>query len=151
MIIDEFISIIYLTILFLRFYFLESVITIKRFFFSIFIFFSFFLQSFFFLFYIFVSASQKLNLLKETHFPFFYFPSFSKNQNDSLSMQGLLILYVCNNFNHFFPPKIFFLPSLSACALVRVEQQPTFSCQTIITKIKRIKPKKSWQCYKRMK
>ena len=29
-------------------------------------------------FYVFVSASQKLNFLKEIHFHFFYFPSFSK-------------------------------------------------------------------------
>ena len=40
--------------------------------------FLFFLSSIRHFFYVFVSASQKFNLLKEIHFPFFYFPFFSK-------------------------------------------------------------------------
>ena len=32
--------------------------------------------------------------------------------------------HLCNHINPLFPPKIFFLPSLSAPALVRVDQQP---------------------------
>ena len=46
-------------------------------------------------------------------------------------MYGLLFSYVCSHVNPLFPPKIFFLPSLSVHAFVRVEQQPPFSCQTI--------------------
>ena len=37
-----------------------------------------FLSSLRHFFYVFVSASQKFNLLKEIHFPFFYFPFFPK-------------------------------------------------------------------------
>ena len=89
----------------------------------------FFFPSFFFLtrlfphlffqnpyFFVFVSTSQKLNLLKEFHFHFFYFPSFLKIRMFLLSMWDLLFPYVCNHINPLFPPKIFFLPSLSARA-----------------------------------
>ena len=67
-------------------------------------------------FFVFVSTSQKLNLLKEFHFHFFYFPSFLKIRMFLLSMWDLLFPYVCNHINPLFPPKIFFLPSLSARA-----------------------------------
>ena len=78
---------------------------------------------FFLSFYICIHLS-KLNLLKEIHFPFFYSPSFSEIRISLPFLWRTLSSHVCNHINPLFPPKIFFLPSLSALALVRVDQLP---------------------------
>ena len=61
-----------------------------------------------FLFSLYSYQPLKLNMFKRIHFPFFYFPSFFKNQNaPSPLMQNILLPYVCSHINSFFLIKYF--------------------------------------------
>ena len=58
--------------------------------------------------FIFVPASQKLNMLNEIHFPFFYFPSFLKIRISLPFLWRALSSHVCSQVNLFIP-RIFLL------------------------------------------
>ena len=96
-----------------------------------------------FLFSLYSYQPLKLNLLKRIPFPFFYFPSFFKNQNVHLLSRRIFSFHMYATTLIPFSSQNISLNFLSAHTLVRVEQQPLFSYQTIKKwKIERIKTKK---------